>query len=82
MSELFSTQPMITGIDIMLELSRSMKPKLAKKMLLFCVRQSSTSLRRVWVTLWISTYIDEVPFTKSHQVSGAKRQLSSTEDGG
>lgn len=34
-------------------------------MLLFYVMQSSKSLGRVWVTVWTSTYMNKIPFTKS-----------------
>lgn len=71
-----------TGTDIPLELLRPMKPKLGENMVLFYVMQSSKSLRRVWVTVWISTYMDKIPFTKFHQKKRAKGQVSSTEDGG
>lgn len=39
--------------------------KLGEKMLLFYVMQSSKSLGRVWVTVWTSTYMNKIPFTKS-----------------
>lgn len=71
-----------TGTDILLDLLRPMKPKLGEKMLLFYVMQSSKSLGRVWVTVWTSTYTNEIPFTKSHQGGGANGWVSSTEDGG